>query len=169
MKKFIELGADGITREAWLSDCERYRHLLRQTWDRTKAELAFMLLNPSTASHLIDDATARVGRGRSQRLGYGSFVFVNVYDWRETDSKRLALAAAPSSADNQSIVMDVVSRADLLVLAWGAHSMVDTRHWLGLFDLLGYSDKLRHIGLTADGAPRHPLRISYDVPLQRFA
>ncbi len=42
---------------AILSDCEQYRHRLWREWDRTQPALGFIMLNPSTADHRVNDPT----------------------------------------------------------------------------------------------------------------
>jgi hypothetical protein len=160
--------AKGIKRSVWLSDCEHYRHRLRAEWDDTKPLLAFMMLNPSTASHLVDDATFRLCIGRAQRLDYGAVELVNTHDLRATHPRELFITLHPSSTDNFDCVIDTAQRAELVVCAWGTHPLADTQYWLKQFYLFHLDWKLRHLGLTKGGHPRHPLRVAYSVPLQEF-
>lgn len=160
---------DGITRTAWFSDCGMYRYRLRHEWDASKPTLGFLLLNPSKASHLIDDATARIGRGRSQRLGYGAMEFVNTHAYRATQPNELLTVVDPEGPENLKAIFATMAAAELVVCAWGANDLVNTRRWLDALELVGDRGKLRHLGLTKDGHPRHPLRISYEVPLMEFS
>ncbi len=159
----------GVKRSVWFSDGERYRHRLRAEWDAAKPMLAFMMLNPSTANHLVDDATFRLCIGRAYRLGYGAVELVNTNDWRATHPSELPKVLHPVSADNFAYVTDTAHRADLLVCAWGTHPLADTKYWLRTFYLFGLDHKLRHLGLTKGGHPRHPLRVAYSVPLMTFS
>ncbi|WP_454753949.1 DUF1643 domain-containing protein [Cupriavidus necator] len=39
------------------SDCEQYRYRLWRYWDASRPTLGFMMLNPSTADHQVNDPT----------------------------------------------------------------------------------------------------------------
>jgi hypothetical protein len=38
-----------LERDAVISNCGRYRYLLRRTWDAGRPRILFVMLNPSTA------------------------------------------------------------------------------------------------------------------------
>ncbi len=42
---------------AILSDCEQYRYRLWREWNRSQPALGFIMLNPSTADHQVNDPT----------------------------------------------------------------------------------------------------------------
>ncbi len=46
-----------LERGAQLSDCGAYRYRLWREWDTSCPTLAFLMLNPSTADHRVDDPT----------------------------------------------------------------------------------------------------------------
>src|SRR5215831_11056020 len=111
-----------LERDARISDCGRYRYLLRRTWDHSKPRALFVMLNPSTADAEIDDATIRSCIRLSRERGYGSFEVVNLYAWRATDPEELP--TPPSMAlgsENPHILNDAIARADTVICAWGAH------------------------------------------------
>jgi hypothetical protein len=74
---------------AVISDCGRYRYLLRRTWDYKKPRALICMLNPSTADAKQDDATIRSCVRLLSSIGYGSFEVVNVFAHRATDPKEL--------------------------------------------------------------------------------
>src|SRR5882757_2226662 len=76
-----------LERDAVISDCGKYRYLLRRTWDHSKPRTLFVMLNPSTADAEIDDATIRSCIRLSKEMGYGSFEVVNIFGLRATDPK----------------------------------------------------------------------------------
>lgn len=56
--------------------------------------------------------------------------------------------------------------ADRIVLAWGNHGAHLSRDQEVLSLLEGHD--LYCLGLTKSGQPKHPVRLTYDTPLQRF-
>jgi len=48
-----------IDRTAIISDCGRYRYLLRRLWAEGLPRALFIMLNPSTADDKIDDPTIK--------------------------------------------------------------------------------------------------------------
>ncbi|WP_244222910.1 DUF1643 domain-containing protein [Cupriavidus lacunae] len=56
MKKLVNPTLDGEAG-AILSDCEQYRYRLWREWGRSSPGLGFIMLNPSTADHQVNDPT----------------------------------------------------------------------------------------------------------------
>ena len=158
-----------LERDAVISDCGKYRYLLRRSWDSEKPRALFVMLNPSTADANIDDATIRSCIRLSKALGFGSFEVVNIFGYRATDPKELFTAAEPIGPMNERIVSAAVHRCDTVICAWGAHPMAQRKAGF----LLGYVRSNRPavycLGRTKSGAPKHPLYIKTETPLQVFA
>jgi len=71
---------DSITRDAGLSADQRYRYWLSRRWGhQDHGYLLWIMLNPSTADALKDDATIRKCMGFAKRMGYECIVVVNLY------------------------------------------------------------------------------------------
>jgi hypothetical protein len=157
-----------LERDAVISDCGKYRYMLRRAWDYTKPRLLFIMLNPSTADAEIDDPTIRSCIRLSTCLGYGSFEVVNVFGLRATNPKELAAAEDPIGPLNERISAAAIVRSDMVVCAWGAHPMAmrKTGHMLSLIRL--YRPAAYCFGSTKDGAPKHPLYIKSGTPLQIY-
>ncbi len=172
--RFDALGllVDGA-EESWaaFSKDRRYRYLLARTWDwsveRPLMLMLFIMLNPSTADAVDDDATIRRCIGFARRERCGGILVANLFAWRETQAKRLLLAADPVGEQNVEVLRlalgsPIVSR---IVCAWGALSP----------KLIARSDATRRIamstrpswclGKTRSGQPRHPVRLANDTPL----
>lgn len=161
---------DGIERHAVVSDCGRYRYLLRRTWGDIGRTMVFAMLNPSTADGIEDDATVRRCVGFAKREGCGSMVVVNLFAWRSTDPAALATVADPVGPENDARIESAVQRASIVVAAWGGgvpkahrarveHVLVMLRQHADVYCL----------GKTKDGAPSHPLYLKVDAPLVLFA
>ena len=79
-------GADlFMEKDAMISDCGKYRYLLRRAWDHTLPRGLFVMLNPSTADAEVDDATIRSCIRLCRSWSFGSFEVVNLFGWRATD------------------------------------------------------------------------------------
>lgn len=158
-----------LERDAVLSDCGRYRYLLRRTWDHAKPRALFVMLNPSTADAEVDDATIRSCVRLCKGLGYGSFEVVNLMAWRATDPKELP--AKPSDAvgpNNPRMIEAAVVRCDTVICAWGAHPYAQ-RFAPGVLDIVRLNRPAAYcFGKTKAGAPKHPLYIKSGTPLETF-
>lgn len=157
-----------LEREAVISDCGKYRYLLRRAWDYTKPRLLFVMLNPSTADAEIDDATIRSCIRLSICLGYGSFEVVNVFGLRATNPKELAVSDDPIGPMNERISAAAIIRSDVVVCAWGAHPMAMRKSNFMLQLIRSYRPAAYCLGTTKDGAPKHPLYIKSGTPLQVY-
>ena len=81
------------TRTAEFSPCRRYRYTLSIEWDASKERVMFIGLNPSTADETKDDPTVRRCKQFAKDWGYGAMVMTNLFAWRDTDPKKMLVAA----------------------------------------------------------------------------
>lgn len=151
------------------SGCEcplaTYRYELRRTWDTAKLPLLAICCNPSTAGSLRDDATCRLLYARAERAGCGGLRLLNVFALRSTDPRVLKEAVAhgrsPIGPDNDALIRSALEehRDGRLLLAWGGDASLLGRG-RAIADLaLRIHGRPECLGVTADGEPRHPLRI----------
>lgn len=75
----------GVRSEAIFDASLKNRFVLRRIWNESLPRLAFLMLNPSTASDLIDDPTVRKTQTYARLWGYGSVTVVNIFPWRATN------------------------------------------------------------------------------------
>lgn len=151
---------DTIARSAQITGDGLYRHQLWRRWG-DGPEMAFIMLNPSTADDMIDDPTIRRCMGFARRENCGSVSVVNLFSLRATNPKELIHAADPVGGFNRSAIYATLRLADIVVAAWGAHlpQMVAAQvKQLPEIPLLC-------LGVTKSGAPRHPLYLPADTPL----
>ncbi len=113
-----------MEREANISSCNQYRYCLIRTWNWWRDRVCIIMLNPSTADALVDDATIRALIRLLTHLGYGGFEVVNLFALRSTDPKVLMSAADPVGPSNDSHIINSVKRCDNVICAWGAHRFV---------------------------------------------
>ncbi|MEZ5714056.1 MAG: DUF1643 domain-containing protein [Paracoccaceae bacterium] len=155
------------------SDCERYRYALTRVWDEGGARVAFILLNPSTATEMQNDPTIERCERRARALGFGAMRVVNIFAWRDTDPRAMRAAGDPVGADNDAAIAEAcawASRtgADRIVAGWGAHGAHLDRGAAAEAVLRAGGWPVFHLGRTRDGQPRHPLYIAYSQQPERW-
>lgn len=147
-----------LQRTAEFSPCMRYRYKLGRTWG-PGARVAFCMLNPSTADATIDDPTIRRCMGFARAWGFDGVDIVNIFAWRSTDPAALREVSDPIGPGNDEAIVDVARRATFVVCAWGIYGYMGLRGSVVREKLLAGVD-VRHLGLTKDGFPKHPLYLA---------
>lgn len=152
-------------RDAFISDSGLFRYWLERQWG-PGPRLVFIMLNPSTADAMLDDATIRKCIGFAQRLGFDGILVLNLFAFRATKPANLKLAGWPVGNVNDWIIRDALVNADLfdikVVCAWGANARGHKRsaEVLALLRACGVQPMaLRRLN---DGTPEHPLYIPYE-------
>ncbi len=143
------------------SDCERYRYALTRVWSPGGAKLAFVMLNPSSATEVQNDPTVERCERRARTLGFGGFRVTNIFAWRATDPRNMRAAKSPIGPDNDAAIQAACAWADQVIAAWGTHGSYLDRG-TQVAELLRRTGKpLLHLGLSKQGHPKHPLYIAY--------
>jgi len=148
-----------------------YRHLLWRIWSAELPLLGVVMLNPSVAGAEQDDPTIRVVKERARRAGYGGIVVGNLYAFIATDPRamkeRLKRGDAVGPANDETLER-LGEYASAVWCAWGAHAEAQRASAVAaMLRLRGR--QLLHVGLNADGSPRHPLRVPYSQPFEVYA
>lgn len=151
-------------RGAWADG--RYRYLLWRRWAEADS-LLFVMLNPSTADAERDDPTIRRCIGFARAWGFGGVEVVNLFAWRATLPRQLAAAKDPVGRHNDAAILEAVARSRAVIAAWGVHGALRGRD-AQVARLLA-ATRLRCLGVTRDGAPRHPLYVAAKVRAADFA
>lgn len=151
---------------ALYSPCLQYRYGLRRTWKAGGNEVLFVMLNPSTATEERNDPTIERCQRRAARLGFGGLRIANLFAWRATRPADLRRADDPVGAETDALLRDWSGSVALTIAAWGVHGAFRGRAAQVAPLLRG---DVRHLGLTRDGHPRHPLYVRTDAPLLPFA
>lgn len=157
-----------LERDAVISDCGRYRYLLRRSWDYDRPRCLYVMLNPSTADAEVDDATIRSCTRLAKGFGYGSFEVINLFGLRATDPAELAKADDPIGPRNADVGDAAINRCDIVICAWGAHPIAERRAHNMKSWVRGWKPAAYCLGTTKSGAPKHPLYIKSGTPLQVF-
>jgi hypothetical protein len=163
--------ADGVEGVAIFSPCELYRYLLERTWNLDAPKLTFVLLNPSTADEKILDPTIEQCLRRARLGGFGRLRIVNLFAFRATKPADMLAAADPVGPANDDTLRQSIAEPhpdDRLVCAWGNHGNHQDRAARVLQQLRDGGHELHHLMLNKGGAPRHPLYVAQDQPLQTW-
>jgi len=154
--------------EAWFSQDQRYRYLIRRIWHNGTVDdefspraMLFVMLNPSTASAFDDDATLRVITGHAKRAGHDELLVANLFALKSTDPRALAGHPDPIGELND-LVLAALPRV-FTIVAWGDHPCARKRSE-DVVQIL--SRPLHCLALTKSGAPHHPLRLSKSLNFQ---
>lgn len=154
---------DGEERGCILSPCELYRYALWAVWDQFVPILMMCGLNPSEATHEVDDPTWKRQRERARRLHMGGCLMMNAAAIRETNRAKAMAHPEAIGRDNEIWLRTLAPLCDLHIVGYGA----DAKRCGG--DRL-VQRVFQEIGLPAyclrvldDGSPGHPLYIGYDT------
>lgn len=155
--------------QAVFSDDGRYRYQLTRCLRPQLPMLAVVGFCPSSAGRYRNDATVRHLLRLVEASGHGGFTLVNLYAGIGVDPKVPSTMDDPVGAGNDTYLRRAAQDHDLIVLAWGddadpvrAHT-VAARLWRTVCRTGG---QLAVWQWTAGGAPRHPLEVDHDAPLQ---
>jgi hypothetical protein len=159
--RWSQAGAD-------ISPDKQYRYTLWRRWADGPTAL-FVMLNPSMADASVDDPTIRRCIGFADREGAGALKVVNLYALRATRPGHLVEHHDPVGNENYATLRREIRGHALVIAAWGAHPLVETKApWVS--DIARrYDRELVCLGITKAGHPRHPLYVRSDQPLEPLA
>lgn len=151
--------------DAYFSPCRTWRYsLTRDLGTETgRGMVTFIGLNPSTADETNDDPTIRRCIRFARDWGCARLRMVNLYAWRATKPSDLfdamELGCDVVGPENDHVLSLSFGGSDMIVAAWGAGGR-DPR--LAQFVETFGGWRLHALGMTANGAPRHPLYMKAD-------
>lgn len=161
-----------MIKEADISLCGKFRYSLTRSWNERKPVIMFVMLNPSKADGLVDDATIRVCIKRANQLGGGSLLVCNLGAYRATSPEVWKRVKDPEGPLNFGVLeqslIEVQSKGGIVIAAWGNHGsfkQLDVK-FLHLAYQAGIS--LFCLGVTKSGQPKHPLYVSLSQPLLNY-
>jgi hypothetical protein len=148
-----------IIKGAKFSDCRQYRYQLWRVWNEGQPYLNVIGLNPSTADETQDDPTIRRCIDFARQWGYGGLIMSNLFAFRATLPAVMKSHTAPVGIENDHWLVQIASKAGLVLAAWGK----DGRHLdrdAHAIQLLTTLVSLHCLGFNGDGTPKHPLYLS---------
>lgn len=161
-------------RSAELSENGVHRYTLARAWsagataETAAAGVCWIMLNPSTADHRMDDPTIRRCRGFSESWGFDGFTVVNLFSFRTSSPAELRKSGAIGAPLGEHI-FKAASSAGLVVAAWGVHGEINDRGIQVQQLLSGRGIRVKCFGLTRNGQPIHPLYQRRDAELVDLA
>jgi hypothetical protein len=145
-----------------------HRYVLRRSWVGDGGVVNFIMLNPSTADDVFDDATIRRCVGFAKRWGFSGLVVTNLFAYRATQPDDLVQLIALDGGFNAALgegnlehIDREAASANRIICAWGDNAeRVSRNHDIGIIGRLHNYD-LFCIRRTAKGNPAHPVRERY--------
>jgi hypothetical protein len=156
--------AGGVASQAVYSACGLYRHALHRRWGAGPV-LGWVMLNPSTATEAQDDPTIARCVARARALGFGGIAVGNLFALRATNPQALRRTPDPIGEGSDAALLAAMQDAAQIVCAWGNHGALNERAGQVLALLRATGLPMTHLGLTAQGQPRHPLYVAAKAPL----
>ena len=131
----------------------------------------FLMLNPSTADEMKSDPTLQACKRFARDWGYGIVRVCNLFALRTPYPKTLKDDMDPIGAENDGWILRSARDTDVIVCSWGNDGthLDRGRRVRRMLEREGLSDKMRHLGLTKMGQPRHPLRLKANTMPIRFS
>ena len=162
MKPKAKASAAVISRDG------KYRYKLSRRWTPGSDRAVWILLNPSTADAVEDDATIRRSISFAKRWGYDGIDVYNLFALRSRHPIRIEIVDDPVGPDNDRWLSVAAQTTGKVIAAWGAcNTPVQMRRANEVIQFL-LRDRyvlLSTLGLTKSGQPRHPLYVRNDAPL----
>jgi len=101
---------------------------------------------------------------RAYRDGFGGFVQANLYAFVSTNPAVLLGGGEFIGAENDAYLRYLTEISGQTICGWGSFPAVIKR----APDVLRMIPEPYCLGVNRDGQPKHPLYISYDVPVRRL-
>ncbi|NBB37679.1 DUF1643 domain-containing protein [Sphingobium yanoikuyae] len=159
--------------EAIISSCGQYRYRLERQTCPGDWKTAVIMVNPSTADAVQDDATIRKLIGFGHRNRWGRVIVGNLFAYRATDVRELGKAIDPIGPENDDHLMKIMAESDQVIFAWGPIAKVPRKWRFRYLDVAGIASRAglepMCIGPVAKcGHPKHPLMLSYASQIMKW-
>lgn len=161
-----------VRRTATISDCGAFRWRLGRHWTEDDSPyLLFVMLNPSTADHQVDDPTIKRCIGFARDHFFGGIEVVNLFAYRATKPADLRAKGFPVGTETDYYIRQVAAGAGAVCVAWGAnasHPRVVARVQEVMPILTWQHHQPLCLHITATGHPSHPLMLPRTCALKPF-
>lgn len=168
-------------KTAQLSPDEKYRYSLQRWWGAYGKDCLFIMLNPSTADALEDDATIRRCVNFAKSWGCCSLYVLNLFAYRATDRGELKRIDDPIGPENIEYFKVLVPEACLhtytgrqgtnagpCVVAWGNDGKYLDQDQAALGWIEEWGVQPMCLGINQNDTPKHPLYVPKDAALVPF-
>ena len=147
---------------AVFSDDNKHRFLLWRLWLNTNYVL-FIGLNPSVANAKKDDLTIKKCKGFVNRWNYGGFYMVNLSSYISTNPNNII---DDIRDENISYIKEAIKECSIIVPMWGDNIKdLNLNNIKNKVSPLLKNKKLKCLGLTKAGNPKHISRLGYNTKL----
>lgn len=153
-----------IPQGAIFSDDRKYRYALWRLWSNIHPLLLLIGLNPSDANELKNDPTITRGVVRADRTGFGGLLMANLYGYVSTDPRALLINGDTVGELTDHYLKQMIAMSGCQLCGWGSFAPVAKRAPI----VLAMIKEPYCLGINADGQPKHPLYIGYDIPMRRL-
>lgn len=155
-----------IPKGAIFSDDRKYRYALWRIWSNNRPLLMLIGLNPSKANEFINDPTITRGIVRADKNRFGGLLMGNLYAFVSTDPNELLKNSDFVGEFTDYYLQKMLELSNSKALCgWGSFKPVTLRAPI----VLSFIKEPYCLGVNADGQPKHPLYVSYNTPMVRYA
>ncbi len=146
----------GPEQEYVYSTDGKKRYAYRLSWDAARPLVLWVMLNPGTGDTEVRRRnTLERCKEWSRQWGYGGLLIGNVFATRTRLARQLVQHADVRDDCNEEALRVLKASAAETIIAWGNKGRLAQRGER----LLSVLDGAKCLGLTARGAPRHPLYV----------
>lgn len=158
--------ADDIARSAVFSKCGTYRYALRRRWGRQSSRNTLMLIgvNPSVANAEKDDPTMKRCITFAKGWGYDGLVMVNAFGFVSSNPKVMLAAKDPIGPANDRAILFYLEQVKDVAAVWGVNCPEERAEQVRRL----INRPMLCLGLTKDGHPKHPVRLSGKTMLEPY-
>lgn len=153
-----------IPMGAIFSEDRRYRYALWRVWNPQLDLLLQISLNPSTANEIRNDPTITRGIVRANNNKFGGFLMANLYGYVSTDPNALLQNGDFVGELTDYYLKQMIALSSKQLCGWGSFKPVKLRAPA----VLKMITEPYCLGINADGQPKHPLYVGYDVPMIKY-
>lgn len=148
----------------------KFRYALWRIWDKTKASLLFIGLNPSTASEFKDDPTIIRLVGFAKSFGFGGLYAGNLFSIVSADPRILFFKSSveqPRGPNDMAIKQMREFLTTTVIVGWGEWGQNAGKRPNEVLSLLG--EPIFCLKVNRSGEPSHPLYLPKNSKLIRYS
>jgi hypothetical protein len=142
----------------------KFRYALWRVWSTSRPILLSISLNPSVANSIRNDPTVIRDMRRAEREGFGGLLKGNLYAYVSTDPNALLKDGDFVGEETDFYLKEMIRLSARHLCGWGSFKPVKKRAPI----VLAMIPEPYCLGVNADGQPRHPLYIGYDIPMIKY-